>query len=102
VASLAIKPHHQALFQTVALRTSVPDRPDHLHVRARIAGDLERTFPGAVVRETPEGDYRFRTDVPRAEFGRMIAGRLPAIGYPNFKGSVVEDARHDAYTDAWS
>jgi hypothetical protein len=55
-----------------------------------------------VVRETSEGDYRFRTDVPRAEFTGMIAGRLQAIGYPNFKGSLVEDARHDTYTDAWS
>ena len=79
------------------------DKPEHLHVRARIAGDLERTFPGVEVTETPDGDYRFRADVPRDEVARVIAGRLEAIDYPNFKGSIgaAERARHDTYMRVW-
>jgi hypothetical protein len=79
------------------------DEPDHLHVRARIAGDLERTFPGVEVQETPDGDYRFRADVPRDEVVRVVAERLEAIDYPNFKGSTApaEHARHDAYMEVW-
>jgi hypothetical protein len=80
------------------------DRPGHLHVRARVEGDLERTFPGVQVSETPDGDYRFRADIERAEVARVIADRLGAIDYPNFKGSIASEAhaRHDAYMDVWS
>ena len=77
------------------------EKPDHIHVRARVRGDIERVFAGADVLETPEGDYRFRADIERAEFARVLAEWAEAIDYPNFKGSVRERARHDAYMKVW-
>lgn len=79
------------------------DKPEHLHVRARVAGDLERTFPDAVVTETPHADYRFRADVLRTDVASVLAKRLLAIDYPNFKGSIhhAERARHDSYMEVW-
>lgn len=77
-------------------------RPDVLLVRARIGGDLERVFPGAKVARTPSADYRYRAEIPRGEFARVLAERALAIDYPNFKGSVEDEARHDAYLALWA
>ena len=78
------------------------DQPNSLMVRARIRGDIERVFPGYDVVETPSADYAFRATIPR----RIVAGRLAAyaasIGYDNFKDSVADYARHDAYIGVWT
>lgn len=80
------------------------EKPEHLHVRARIAGDLERAFPGSDVLETPHGDYRFRADIPRKAVARVMGDALEAIEYPNFKGSIAagDRDRYGTYTDVWS
>jgi len=80
------------------------DEPDHLHVRGRVAADIERVFPEADVTETPHADYRYRADVPRAEVARALSQRAETIDYSNFKASVSADehARHDAYMRVWS
>ena len=48
-----------------------------VHVRARFKGDLERLFTAHAVRakvvETPNGDYRFRADVPGSVWRRVVA-----------------------------
>ena len=72
-----------------------------LLVRARRQGDLERIFPGAEVRETPDHDYRFRTRLVRAKVAEVLAEAVKAINYPNFKGSVRGQARHNAYLEVW-
>ena len=72
-----------------------------LLVRARQAGDLERVFPEAVVEETPEHDYRFRTRLDRERVALALADAARAITYPNFKGGVRDTARHDAYLGVW-
>jgi hypothetical protein len=79
------------------------ERPDHLHVRARLPGDIERTFPSAAVTETPTADYRYRTDVPRAEVARVLADRAASIDYPNFKASIgaSERERQRACGEVW-
>lgn len=64
-------------------------RPDHLHVRGRLPGDIERTFPGVPVTETPTADYRFRADIPRATVARVLADRIEGIDYPNYKNSIA-------------
>lgn len=76
--------------------------PNNLMVRARAAGDIERVFPEAEVIETPFADYRFRTTLPRNEIADAIALRIMDIDYPNFKNSVNEDDRHDAYMQVWT
>ena len=48
------------------------DDPGTIHLRARFRGDLERLcaahgLDARAIAETPEGDYRFRMDLPRAD-----------------------------------
>lgn len=78
------------------------DKPDSLMVRARFAGDIEQVFPSYVAQKTPDGDYLFRAVIPRGVVQAAIAANIASIDYPNFKGSVEEQARHDAYLGAWS
>jgi hypothetical protein len=75
---------------------------DHLLVRARIAGDIETVFPFATVTCSPERDYAYRASLPRAVVADAIERSVRAIDYPNFKASVHEQRRHDAYLRCWS
>lgn len=72
-----------------------------LLVRARNAGDIERVFPEAEVKETPRNDYRFRARLPRERVTQAIADAVRDIHYPNFKGTVKDHARHEAYVEVW-
>lgn len=74
---------------------------DSLLVRARVAGDIERVFPGAKVTESPRNDYRYRAKVRRKAVGEALAAAVESIDYPNFKATVKEDDRHDAYLGVW-
>jgi len=80
------------------------EKPDYLHVRGRLRGDIERVFPDAAVTETPDGDYLFRADVLRIDAARALADRTASIAYENFKGSVAPDdqARHRTYLEVWT
>lgn len=75
-----------------------------LLVRARLPGDLERVFPGARVKETPDADYRYRASVPRARVAEVIADSILEIDYPNFKASVAAEdkERSSAYMNVWA
>lgn len=75
---------NDAMVSAVAHRT----KPGQLMVRARLAGDLERLFPGAAVERTPDADYAYRCTIGRDTFADAIAARARAIDYPNFKGSL--------------
>ncbi len=77
-------------------------QPNALLVRARVAGDLERVFPGVDVAMTPSADYRYRATVSREEVARVLAEQVAGIGYDNFKNSVTQHDRHDAYFRCWS
>ena len=72
-----------------------------LLVRARIAGDIEAVFPGAKVAKTPGRDYLFRATVSRREVAEAMFNAVADIDYTNFKGSVPEKGRHDAYMGVW-
>ena len=72
-----------------------------LLVRARKAGDIQRVFPGARVEVSPRNDYRFRARVDREQVAQAMAEAVRQITYPNFKGSVGEHDRHEAYMDVW-
>lgn len=72
-----------------------------LLVRARLKGDIEAVFPKAKVQETPDRDYRFRALLPREVVAEVMLDAVNEIDYQNFKGSVPEKARHDAYAGVW-
>ena len=80
----------------------VEDRDDsnYLICRARVKGHLEKVF-SQTVKETPEGDYRYRVRVPRGDVANIMLGRVMNIRYDNFKNSVKDDNLHGAYLDFW-
>nr|WP_320131358.1 hypothetical protein [uncultured Holophaga sp.] len=73
-----------------------------LLVRARSSGDLEAAFPGAQVQETPDHDYRFRAWVDRETVALAMAQAIRDIHYTNFKDSIHDPARHEAYLGVWT
>ncbi|NOU41521.1 MAG: hypothetical protein HOO85_09665 [Methylotenera sp.] len=85
---------------------SIVDKGDHtgktLLVRGRKKGDIERAFPSAKVIEGAGTDYRFRTRVEREEVALKMADAVRNIKYPNFKSTVKEHDKHDAYMKVWS
>lgn len=72
-----------------------------LLVRARRQGDIEQIVPEAQVRETPQNDYRFRAHIEREQIALAMAEAVRTITYPNFKSSIQENNRHDAYLGVW-
>lgn len=88
---------NNAFLSAVAHRT----QPDALLVRARVAGDIGRVFPGVIETETPSADYWFRATIPREVVSKAIASQIEAIPYDNFKNSVTEHDRHDANFETW-
>jgi hypothetical protein len=79
-----------------------PEPTDMLIVRARLAGDIKQVFKDARVVCTPRRDYRYRALLPRSLVAEAIANEVMKIDYGNFKNSVNDDDRHDAYSDIWS
>jgi len=75
--------------------------PSLLHVRARLAGDIEEVFPGADVIETPNADYRYRTSLPRERVAEALSRMVREIDYTNFKNSVNDPNRKDHYIKVW-
>jgi len=78
------------------------DKPGHLLVRSRIKGDIERAIPDAEVYEIESADYRYRADVERRVVGEALGQAVESIAYHNFKSSVKDPARHDAYMKVWT
>jgi hypothetical protein len=73
-----------------------------LMVRARRAGEIEAVFPGFKGKADGGTDYAFRAEIPRELVASTIALEISRIDYGNFKGSVKDDARHDAYMGVWT
>ncbi len=76
------------------------DNREHLLVRARIEGDIERVFPGAKVSHTQDHDYYYRASLPR-KVAAKIAEKVEFIGYSNFKNTVKDPGRHETYYEVW-
>lgn len=79
-----------------------PGDTDLLTVRARIKGDIEQIFPDAKVEANKGTDYKYRAKVPRAEVAQALQNQVMALNYSNFKSTVKERKRHDAYMGVWS
>lgn len=74
---------------------------DILAVRARRKGEIEAVFPKARVKQWKGRDYAYRAFIPRQEVAQAIAERVMEMTATNFKDSVTNDPRHDAYLDVW-
>lgn len=84
---------------------SIVDKGDEsgktLLVRARRKGDIERVFPDAEVVEGTGTDYQFRARIDREEVAQRMADEVRNTRYENFKSTVRERGRHDAYMGVW-
>jgi hypothetical protein len=78
------------------------ERSDKLLIRARMPGDIERVFPDADVFTLEHADYKYRAVIDRGDVGNVIADLIEDIDYPDFKSSVADQDRHDAYLKIWS
>lgn len=78
------------------------DNPEYLLVRSRVKGHIEAVFPTAKVFTDEKADYFYRAEVLREQVSLVIAGRIEAIEYDNFKSSVKDEALHNAYLDFWT
>lgn len=77
------------------------DDPNLLCVRGRFKGDVDQFLGKKVEVETPDADYRFRAVAERDLVSHCMLVAALGIDYPNFKNSVREKWRHDAYLDVW-
>ena len=72
-----------------------------LLVRARAKGEIEAVFPEAKVDITPRNDYRYRARIAREEVAQAMANMVRDIRYGNFKSTVKDHVRHEAYMGVW-
>lgn len=79
-----------------------PGDTDLLTVRARIKGDIEQLFPDAEVIADAGTDYKFRARVPREAVAKALFDCVMNLDAPNFKASIKNKKRHDAYMRVWS
>jgi hypothetical protein len=73
-----------------------------LDVRARIRGDIEKVFPEADVVETIEGDYRFRTALPRERVAQAMSLRTSKVNYVSFEDATEGAERRLVHHDVWN
>ncbi len=73
-----------------------------LLVRARRKGDIEAVFTGFKARRTPGHDYPYRAVLQRTVVAEKVLERVLTMNYANFKGSVSDPDRHEAYFGVWA
>lgn len=79
---------------------------DEVMVRARSKADLEAlckalNIPATAIATTPQADYRQRLKLTKRQWSEYVAGAAQATNYPNFKDTVDDCPRHDAYMKCW-
>ena len=79
-----------------------PTEPKIMNVFARIRGDIEKVFPEADVIEAVEGDYRFRTSLPRDRVTQALGLRVGKIDYHSFSDAIEDEERRNTYLQVWS
>lgn len=65
-------------------------RPSHLLVRGRFAGDIQNVFPSAKVSKNPDRDYLYRASIPRDDVADAVAIAVEQIDYHNFKDEATD------------
>lgn len=92
------------IFMTKGFLSIIQDKadPNTMVVRARHKDDLCEVFGEDVEVIADAGtDYKFRARIPRERVAEVIAAKVAAIDYTNFKDTVTDPERHDAYFDVW-
>jgi hypothetical protein len=79
-----------------------PGQTDFLTVRARRPGDIERVCPEAKVQVGLSTDYKYRAIVARSEVADALARQVHQLHYANFKATVEDPKRHEAYMGVWA
>jgi hypothetical protein len=69
--------------------------------REHLRAFLGRHGKGVTIVEMAEADYRFRAKLPRAKLQAIMASRIDALDYDNFKNSVKDRELHDLYLNWW-
>jgi hypothetical protein len=86
--------------------SAVQDRNNKMNlvVRARVREDLENAFPSLKqdIIESTDSDYRFRLFMTKQFLCGVMNTKIMNIDYDNFKNSVKQSWRHDAYLAIWS
>jgi hypothetical protein len=77
------------------------EKPDYLHVRGRVSGDIEHYFPNAVVTRTEDADYLYRATLPRTEVADRVRKIIMDIQPGSFKDSVTDKRRKAYYFSVW-
>ena len=77
------------------------DNKLELLVRARVKGDIEKIFPEADVFEDDNADYKYRALISKAKVAARMMLKITEINYDNFKNSVKETKRKNAYSNVW-
>jgi|SRR5580704_18831608 hypothetical protein len=86
-------------FLSIVAHSSIPGS---LLVRARHEGDIERAFPDIAATVDESADYRYRAVIPREVVAQRLSEVAGSIDYPNFKNTVHDHDRRDAYMEIWS
>ena len=69
-----------------------------MSVRARVnIFDIEKIFPDADVFENDIADYKYRAFISKAKVAAKMMFKMTDINYDNFKNSVIEIERKNAY-----
>ena len=89
-------------FLSIVAYDNQPPQPNMLYVRARLRGDIEKIFPDVEVVSSPSADYAYRAIISRGDVARAVEAEIQGITYMNFKKSVPERDRHDAYFKFWT
>lgn len=91
------------IFLSDAMLSIVQKRGERLlTVRSRRKGDIESVFPDAAVTADAGTDYKYRARIPRKKVAEVISQQIMNLDYDNFKSSVEDNDRHDAYMNVWS
>lgn len=77
--------------------------PGMLLVRARAKHHLENVFPDRKneIFELLTSDYRWRINITKEDYAKVVLDRLMKIDYPNFKDSVEDEELHTMYNSFW-
>jgi len=105
---------NNSFLSIVSFKSPDLDKLDHLLVRSRVSGDIEAFLSSAksesakawvkanVVFQDSSADYHYRLIAPKWLVSECLTARVGEIEYPNFKDSVEDHQRHEAYTSVWS
>ena len=77
------------------------DNKLELLVRARVKGDIEKIFPDADVFENNSADYKYGAVISKARVAAKMMFKMTDINYNNFKNSIIEIERKNAYNNVW-